>query len=270
MTTARSQRAVKCAWLSGKSASTRRSRGPYSATARSPGSARRALRPRSARAGSSDPPCPCGGGASRRTSAGTRDPSGGRPSTGRRNPPSCPRSGGCRSSPGARADGLRATRPGARDAASAVRAAGAARPTSVRRASVRRLPAAGRASRSASAACLRGYRRIWRRETAASFSSQREGACTAAVVRPSFPCWRCGLVLALACCRAGRRRRSGHACEREQQPAGEDRAPQIDEPPGRLQVVGRAGGKTPSGRAPLGAAYAIGVRTVATRTFVLC
>src|SRR5215470_19265364 len=39
--------------------------------------------------------------------------------------------------------------------------------------------------------------------------------------------------------------------------------------PGRLQVGGRAGGIRPR-RAPLGAAYAIGVTTVTAATFVAC
>src|SRR5215468_4197267 len=39
--------------------------------------------------------------------------------------------------------------------------------------------------------------------------------------------------------------------------------------PGRLQVGGRAGGIRPR-RAPLGAAYAIGVTTVTVATFVAC
>lgn len=50
--------------------------------------------------------------------------------------------------------------------------------------------------------------------------------------------------------------RSGQACEREQQPAGQDGAPQCVTSPGRLQVGGRAGGKNALKRAPLGAAYA--------------
>jgi hypothetical protein len=50
-----------------------------------------------------------------------------------------------------------------------------------------------------------------------------------------------------AVCRpCGGRRRSGHACEREQEPAGEDGAPQFRNLPVRLQVGGRAGGKVPS------------------------
>ena len=43
----------------------------------------------------------------------------------------------------------------------------------------------------------------------------------------------------------GGRCRSGHACEREQEPAGQDGAPQCLTSPGRLQVGGRAGGKAP-------------------------
>jgi hypothetical protein len=70
---------------------------------------------------------------------------------------------------------------------------------------------------------------------------------------------------------AGGRSRSGHACQREQEPAGEDRAPQCLPPRGRLQVGGRTGGIYALGRAPLGAAYAIVVPRVATAaTLVRC
>jgi hypothetical protein len=150
VTTARSHGPSKCQ-LAGKSANTRRSNAPCSAKAKSLACALHAPRPRSARAGSSDPPCPCGGGASRRTFAGTRGPSAGHPSRDHPNRPSCPRSCGCKSKPADSAGASRATTRCARGAASAGRAAAAAQ-ASVWPASERRWSGA-LASPSASAAC---------------------------------------------------------------------------------------------------------------------
>jgi hypothetical protein len=133
----------------------RRSSAPCSATARSRASAPHAPQPRSARGGSSDQPFPRGEEASRRTLAGRRCPSAGRPSRVRSSRSSSPRSGECRASPADQADGSPATGPGARDAATSSRAAAAA-PGRARRAGERRGPAGGRGSRSASGACPRG------------------------------------------------------------------------------------------------------------------
>jgi hypothetical protein len=85
-----------------------------------------------------------------------------------------------------------------------------------------------------------------------------------------------------ACCRArcrraagrraaGGRCRSGHACEREQEPAGEDRAPQCLTPSWSIASRRPNGRDLRPGRAPLGAAYAIVVPRVATAaTLVRC
>jgi hypothetical protein len=126
-----------------------------SATVQSHAHARRARRPRSARAGSSDPPSPCGGEARRRRSVGTRGSSGGRPSTGSPSRSSFLRSDGCRASPGAVADASPATRPGERGASSDARVVGAGTATGPQ-GCVRRRPAGVRGSRSASAECLHG------------------------------------------------------------------------------------------------------------------
>jgi hypothetical protein len=59
------------------------------------------------------------------------------------------------------------------------------------------------------------------------------------------------------------RSRSGQACEREQEPAGQDGAPQWSYLPVDCKSEAERAGKRP-GRAPLGAAYAIVVPRVAT------
>jgi len=64
--------------------------------------------------------------------------------------------------------------------------------------------------------------------------------------------------------------RRGHACEHEQEPAGQDRAPQCVYLPGSTASRRPSGRDSPLASTPLGAAYAIGVTTVAIPGFVLC
>jgi hypothetical protein len=115
-------------------------------------------------------------------------------------------------------------------------------------------------------------RRIWRRQRAAVRSSQREGFGVETVVATVEPVVVV-LVVGLGLVPFGFEAPAAAAAVVK--PASASRSAQATMKrrnlflPGRLQVGGRTGGIRPR-RAPLGAAYAIGVPTVTVATFVSC
>ena len=164
-------------------------------------------------------------------SPGTRGPSGGRPSTGRSDRPSCLRNGGCRASHRAWAGASPA--PTSRCARCCkCRASSRSRGSELEcAASLRDAVAGGRPCITVNQWRVSARkRRIWRRQARAARISQRDSAFPGSVVVPAVVAM---VVLVLVVGAFGAtagscRSSSGHACEREQEPAGQDRAPQFE------------------------------------------